>query len=116
MVYRRKGRQERGSTREVKTRIPIEEYKEWKRRAELLDITVASYIRDCVRKGNVNVIIKNSPPHRKKVVGLCANSVFFFGFLINLLPIIQGINQFRNQFFILIPQFIPLLEQMRLLF
>ena len=58
MVYRRKGRQERGSTREVKTRIPIEEYKEWKRRAELLDITIASYIRDCVRKGNVNVIIK----------------------------------------------------------
>ena len=42
----------------VRTRIPIEEYKEWKRRAELLDITVASYIRDCVRKGNVNVIIK----------------------------------------------------------
>ena len=58
MVYSRKGKQERGSTREVKTRIPVEEYKEWKRRAELLDITVAAYIRDCVRKGNVNVIIK----------------------------------------------------------
>ena len=58
MVYSRKGKQERGSTREVKTRIPVEEYKEWKRRAELLDITVAAYIRDGVRKGNVNVIIK----------------------------------------------------------
>ena len=58
MVYRRKGKQERGSTRAVQTRIPEEEYEEWKRRAELLDITLSEYIRDTVRAGEVSVIIK----------------------------------------------------------
>ena len=41
MKYRKKGRQERGSTREVKTRIPVSEYEEWKDRADMLNITVA---------------------------------------------------------------------------
>ena len=59
MTYKRKGRQERGSTREVKTRISVSEYEEWKHRADLAGITVAEYIRSCVRNGRINVIIKN---------------------------------------------------------
>ena len=59
MTYKRKGRRERGSTREVKTRISVSEYEEWKHRANLAGITVAEYIRACVRNGRINVIIKN---------------------------------------------------------
>ena len=59
MTYKRKGRQERGSTREVKTRISVSEYEEWKHRADLAEITVAEYIRSCVRDAKINVIIKN---------------------------------------------------------
>ncbi len=59
MTYKRKGRQERGSTREVKTRISVSEYEEWKHRADLAGITVAEYIRSCVRNGRINIIIKN---------------------------------------------------------
>lgn len=59
MTYKRKGRQERGSTREVKTRISVPEYEEWKHRADLAGITVAEYIRSCVRNGRIDVIIKN---------------------------------------------------------
>ena len=59
MSYKRKGRQERGSTREVKTRIPLEEYEEWKRHAELAGITVAEYIRSSVRGGSINIEIRN---------------------------------------------------------
>ena len=59
MTYKRKGRQERGSTREVKTRIPVDEYEEWKHRADLAGTTVAEYIRSCVREGKINVVIKN---------------------------------------------------------
>lgn len=58
MVYRRKGRQERGSTRIVLTRITEEEYQEWKMRSEMLGITLSEYIRSNVRKGNTDVIIK----------------------------------------------------------
>lgn len=59
MKYRKKGRQERGSTREVKTRIPVSEYEEWKDRADMLNITVAEYIRQCVRHGKVEIYIKD---------------------------------------------------------
>lgn len=58
MVYRRKGKQERGSTRIVLTRISEEEYEEWKRRSELLGITLSEYIRSAVRKSKTDVIIK----------------------------------------------------------
>lgn len=59
MRYRKKGRQERGSTREVKTRIPVSEYEEWKKRADMLNITVAEYIRQCVRQGKVVIYVKD---------------------------------------------------------
>ena len=59
MTDRRKGRQEWGSTREVKTRIPVDEYEEWKARAGQLDITVAEYIRQCVRRGKIEIYIKD---------------------------------------------------------
>ena len=58
MVYRRKGKQERGSTRIVLTRISESEYEEWKHRSELLDITLSEYIRSAVRKSKTDVIIK----------------------------------------------------------
>lgn len=58
MVYRRKGRRERGSTRIVLTRISEEEYREWKARSEMLGITLSEYIRSNVRKGSTDVIIK----------------------------------------------------------
>ena len=58
MVYRRKGKQERGSTRIVLTRISEEEYQEWKRRSEMLGITLSEYIRSNVRKGSTDVVIK----------------------------------------------------------
>ena len=58
MNYRRKGRQERGSTRRVMTRVSEEEYTEWHRRAELLGITVSEYVRRCVRTGKVEIIVK----------------------------------------------------------
>ena len=62
MSYKRKGRQERGSTRIVLTRISEEEYCEWKRRAEMLDITLSEYIRSSVRNSETNVIIKREMP------------------------------------------------------
>ena len=62
MAYRRKGRQERGSTHIVLTRISEEEYLEWKRRSEMLDITLSEYIRNAVRKGETSVIIKKEIP------------------------------------------------------
>ena len=58
MVYRRKGKQERGSTRIVLTRISSEEYEEWKHRSEMLGITLSEYIRSAVRKSKTDVIIK----------------------------------------------------------
>lgn len=58
MTYKRKNRQERGSTRIVLTRISESEYEEWKRRSELLGITLSEYIRNAVRKGKTEVIIK----------------------------------------------------------
>ena len=58
MAYRRKGKQERGSTRIVLTRISEEEYEEWKRRSELLGITLSEYIRSAVRKSKTDIIIK----------------------------------------------------------
>ena len=58
MVYRRKGKQERGSTRIVLTRISEEEYEEWKHRSEMLGITLSEYIRSAVRKSKTDVIIK----------------------------------------------------------
>ena len=58
MVYKRKGKQERGSTRIVLTRISEEEYEEWKRRSELLGITLSEYIRSAVRKSKTDIIIK----------------------------------------------------------
>lgn len=58
MVYRRKGKQERGSTHIVLTRIPEEEYEEWKHRSELLGITLSEYIRSAVRKSKTDVIVK----------------------------------------------------------
>lgn len=57
MTYRRKGRQERGSTRAVLTRISEEEYEEWKRRAEMLGITLSEYIRSTIRKSKTEVIL-----------------------------------------------------------
>ena len=56
---RKKGRQERGCTREVKTRISKEEYQEWKDRADKLGLTLAEYIRQNVRAGKVDVYIKD---------------------------------------------------------
>lgn len=58
MTYRRKGRQERGSTRAVLTRISEEEYEEWKRRAEMLGITLSEYIRSTIRKSKTEVTVK----------------------------------------------------------
>ena len=58
MTYKRKNRQERGSTRIVLTRISESEYEEWKRRSELLGITLSEYIRSAVRKSKTEVIIK----------------------------------------------------------
>ena len=58
MTYKRKGRQERGSTRRIITRVSEEEFEEWHRRAELLGITLSEYLRQCVRNGKVDVIIK----------------------------------------------------------
>lgn len=58
MTYRRKGRQERGSTRAVMTRISEEEYEEWKRRAEMLGITLSEYIRSTIRKSKTEVTVK----------------------------------------------------------
>lgn len=58
MNYKRKGRQERGSTHIVLTRISEDEYKEWKRRSELLGITLSEYVRSTVRKGKTEVILK----------------------------------------------------------
>lgn len=58
MTYRRKGRQERGSTRAVLTRISEEEYEEWKRRAELLGVTLSEYIRNTIRKSKTEITVK----------------------------------------------------------
>ena len=62
MTYKRKGRQERGSTRIVLTRISEEEYCEWKRRAEMLDMTLSEFIRNSVRTNETNVVIKKEIP------------------------------------------------------
>ena len=58
MTYRRKGKQERGSTRAVLTRISEDEYEEWKRRAEMLGITLSEYIRSTIRKSKTEVTVK----------------------------------------------------------
>ena len=59
MTYRRKGRQERGSTRAVLTRISEEEYEVWKRRAEILGVTLSEYIRSTIRKSKTEITLKH---------------------------------------------------------
>lgn len=59
MIYRRKGRQERGSDRRIITRVSEEEFMEWHRRADLLGITLSEYVRQCVRNAEINVVIRN---------------------------------------------------------
>lgn len=59
MMYRRKRKKVRKSSRTVKTRISDDEYEEWKARAERLEITMAEYIRQCVRKGRITIYIKD---------------------------------------------------------
>ena len=39
-------------------RLPSEEYLDWKREAELLNVSMAEYVRQMVRMGSINFVIK----------------------------------------------------------
>lgn len=56
---KKKGKQDRGSTKRVITRVSEEEFAEWHHRAELMGITLSEYLRRCVRDAKIEVEIRH---------------------------------------------------------
>ena len=40
-------------------RLPYEEYLDWKDAADLLNVSIAEYVRSMVRKGRIDLVVKN---------------------------------------------------------
>ena len=54
----RNGNHKKLNDRRFQVRLPSDEFEDWQEAARLLDISIAEYVRQMVRKGRIDLVIK----------------------------------------------------------
>ncbi|MBR3244374.1 MAG: plasmid mobilization relaxosome protein MobC [Parasporobacterium sp.] len=54
----RTGKYEKFNDKRFQIRLPHDEFEDWKDAADLLDISIAEYVRQMVRRGRIDFVIK----------------------------------------------------------